>query len=238
MLDVISLIMLALLAVVGAGAVLAFAFSLNINRKRKIAASIVMLFIYILYVVFVGFVYLSFNYDEIILYISVVIFTLAGIGYVIYRCIKERKHMNRLALLLFLIYCAIVTVVTVLMRRGTQTKAVNMIPFSHVMKAVKTGEVKLAEGDILNVILFIPFGFLIPQINRQVLRKAVYAFIFGFAASAMIETIQLLTHLGQCDINDIIANALGAMIGYWIYRVVQGKKQESDSVSAEYEDNP
>ncbi len=231
MLDSISILMLILLAVAGAASVLAVAFSLNVDGKRKLAAGIIMLIIYALYVAFTFFVYIAFNYDDLILYISVVLLGTAGVGFVVYRCIKEKKHMKWTALLVFLLYCAFVITVTILMRRGTVTKAVNMIPFAHVKEAAATGEMESLDGDILNIVLFIPFGFLLPQINKRVFNRAIYAFILGFAASTAIETIQLVFHLGYCDINDIIANSLGAGIGYWISRIGQKKETNNNAVS-------
>ncbi len=231
MLDHVSTIMLVLFSVAGAAAVLAFAFSLDLDMKRKTAASIIMLIIYIMYIIFTAFVYLSFNYDSVVLYVSVVLMVLSGTGYVVYRCVKEINHMNRLAFLVFLIYCAIVVAATILIRRGTFTKSINMIPLDRVVKAVTIGKIDSMEHDLLNILLFIPFGFLLAQINKQVFRKNVYALIFGFAASSVIETIQLVFHLGECDINDIIANTLGAVIGYWISRGIPGKQNETENLT-------
>ncbi len=231
MLDSISILMLMLLAVAGAASVMAVAFSLNVDGKRKLAAGIIMLIIYVLYVVFTFFVYIAFNYDDIILYISVVLLAAAGVGLAVYRCIKEKQYMKWTALLVFLLYCVFVITVTILMRRGTVTKAVNMIPLDHVKEAVTTGKMESLDGDILNIVLFIPFGFLLKQINKRVFNRAIYAFILGFAASTVIETIQLVFHLGYCDINDIIANSLGAGIGYWISRIGQKKEIKDIAVS-------
>ncbi len=230
LLDSISILMLVLLAAAGAASVLAVAFSWNIDGKRKLVAGIIMLIIYVLYVVFTFFVYIAFNYDDLILYISVVLLAIAGIGLAVFRCTKEKKHMKWMALLIFLLYCAFVIIITILMRRGTVTKTVNMIPFDHVKKAVTTGEMKSLDGDILNIVLFIPFGFFLSKINDRVFNRAIYAFILGFAASTAIETIQLVFHLGYCDINDVIANSLGAGIGYWISRIGQKKEQKKDGL--------
>ncbi len=231
--DDVSVVMLILLAVTGAVGVLAIAFSLNIERKRRLAAGIVMLFLYILYVVFTGFVYLSFNYDSVVLYFSVTLIALAGTSYVIYRCAKEKQYMQWMALLLFLGYCVLVVTVTILIRRGTVRNIVNMIPFAHVIETINTGSMEPLEGDILNILLFVPFGFLLPWINKQVFRKAIFALILGFAASTIIETIQLVFHLGHCDINDIITNSLGAAIGYWISKAFRSRNMETVSTSNE-----
>lgn len=66
-----------------------------------------------------------------------------------------------------------------------------------------------------NVILFIPFGFFIPLLFRKVkgLRKITYA---ACLASLGIEILQFLTRLGQLDVDDIILNVLGGMLGFFL----------------------
>lgn len=39
--------------------------------------------------------------------------------------------------------------------------------------------------------------------------------------SAIIETIQLITHLGLFEIDDIISNTVGAGIGYVLIRLIR-----------------
>lgn len=73
------------------------------------------------------------------------------------------------------------------------------------------------ESVILNVLLFIPFGYILPCASNFTndFRKVVG---IGSALSLFIETTQLITHLGWFDVSDIIHNGLGAMIGYWLYK--------------------
>ena len=43
----------------------------------------------------------------------------------------------------------------------------------------------------------------------------------------MIETTQLLAAAGQCDVNDIIANTLGVLLGYGLFRLLgMGRRME------------
>lgn len=60
-------------------------------------------------------------------------------------------------------------------------------------------------GDIIkNIALFIPFGFIIGG------RKGV---AIGFILSCGIETTQYLTRLGYCELDDVLNNTIGALIG-------------------------
>jgi len=66
-----------------------------------------------------------------------------------------------------------------------------------------------------NIALFIPVGFLIPLIYRKMTWQK--SLIFGLILTFIIETTQTVFHIGIFDIDDIILNALGVMIGYWIF---------------------
>ena len=74
----------------------------------------------------------------------------------------------------------------------------------------------------LNIILFIPFGFMFPIIHSKSFRRyhlsPVFTIFIGFALSFSIEVMQYITGRGLADIDDLINNTLGAVIGYLVYR--------------------
>lgn len=85
--------------------------------------------------------------------------------------------------------------------------------------------------NILNMIMVMPFGFLLPLIwqNWRGFGKVVLA---GFGFSLLIEVLQLFnTRLS--DVDDLIMNSLGAAAGYlvWILynRLFGGKGDKTDS---------
>lgn len=63
--------------------------------------------------------------------------------------------------------------------------------------------------NILNIIFFIPTGYLIKNISKN---KAIKYTLIGLI---LIELLQLITKRGIFDINDIILNSLGIFIGYY-----------------------
>jgi len=71
----------------------------------------------------------------------------------------------------------------------------------------------------LNVLLFIPLGFLCPVMSyrHRRLRRMV---VLGFGFSLAIEISQLFTRHRVSDINDLIANTLGAVIGYLCFVLI------------------
>lgn len=71
----------------------------------------------------------------------------------------------------------------------------------------------------LNTLLFVPLGFLIPNVTEHVDRWW-KVMLLGFTASLAVETIQLVTRLGWFDASDLLHNTLGALIGWIIYKKV------------------
>ena len=72
---------------------------------------------------------------------------------------------------------------------------------------------------ILNVFLFVPFGYLAPLTCEKV-RRWWKILLAGMAFSLCIEVTQYFTHLGWFDIADPVYNGLGTLIGYRSYKRV------------------
>ncbi|MCU4983017.1 VanZ family protein [Bacillus thuringiensis] len=71
---------------------------------------------------------------------------------------------------------------------------------------------------LLNIVLFMPLGFLLPTIWPQ-FKKMKNTVCAGFFFSLAIELNQLLNNR-ITDIDDLFTNTLGAIIGYLLYSVL------------------
>lgn len=80
------------------------------------------------------------------------------------------------------------------------------------------GRLNSFENLFGNVIAFIPFGFLLPFVQKESRRWWVM-FLDSFVLVACIELFQLFTAFGVFDVDDILLNCAGAMIGYGIFAV-------------------
>lgn len=89
------------------------------------------------------------------------------------------------------------------------------------------------ENLIGNVAVFVPFGFLLPYAmesgkNFLIMLLNVFIFVVG------IEIFQLFSAFGAFDVDDILLNCLGAVIGYFLYLIFDkvrkniNKKGETD----------
>lgn len=76
------------------------------------------------------------------------------------------------------------------------------------------------RSGLLNIIMTIPFGFLMPFLHRCNYKKSIE---YGFALGVSIETLQLIVGviIGYTtrivDVNDVIFNTCGTFLGYLIF---------------------
>lgn len=98
---------------------------------------------------------------------------------------------------------------------GTHEGPPNFIPFKTILPYLFGSKGWLIAGINLigNIILLVPFGFLLPLIIRNMGWKQ--ALLWAFGSGTVIELMQVFMHVGIFDIDDIILNALGSMIGFW-----------------------
>ena len=67
-----------------------------------------------------------------------------------------------------------------------------------------------------NVIGFIPFGKILPVIWRKT-GTFFRIMLLGFEFSLCVEIIQLVWKVGSFDVDDLILNTLGSVIGYLLF---------------------
>ena len=74
------------------------------------------------------------------------------------------------------------------------------------------------ENLVGNVVVFLPFGCILPKVSRFanhwfMLIGAAFFFSLG------IELFQLFSAFGAFDVDDLVLNVSGALLGYWIHLV-------------------
>jgi glycopeptide antibiotics resistance protein len=96
----------------------------------------------------------------------------------------------------------------------------NFVPFATIAPYLMGYKGLIIAGINLagNVALLVPLGFLIPFVYRSVTWQKSLA--LAAASGLAIETLQVLLHVGIFDIDDVILNALGFMIGFGVYALI------------------
>lgn len=104
--------------------------------------------------------------------------------------------------------------------------SINLIPFKTIFEQIVgrnevVSQIDIADVSILNLLsnifLFSPIGFFVPLINERYisLKKII---LIGVSTSCVVEVIQLF--IGRsCDIDDVILNTCGVVIGFIIFKV-------------------
>lgn len=70
-----------------------------------------------------------------------------------------------------------------------------------------------------NILLFIPYGIVCPWYFEK-LRGFFKNALAGFLTTVVIECLQLVTGRGVFQIDDILTNLLGSIIGWFLFRLV------------------
>lgn len=73
---------------------------------------------------------------------------------------------------------------------------------------------------LANIIMFIPFGVLLPMFGKT-MSHILIVLPFALACSVSIEALQLKYQLGFCQLDDVVANSAGFLIGFLIFLVIR-----------------
>jgi len=111
---------------------------------------------------------------------------------------------------IFLVFCS-----TVICRDECPKVSYNLRPFLciHSKNVVIIGE------RILNILLFVPIGLLISVVLNK--RRFLKVLALGVCLSGFIELLQLVLSKGVCNIDDVINNVAGCIIGCGLFLIIK-----------------
>lgn len=140
-------------------------------------------------------------------------------SFVVFIAFKGRKNGLRytavVALLeyIILLYCS-----TVICRNTQLERKYDFHPFWTYFAIMEGKELYISEA-IMNVIAFIPLGLLLGCSFHSITWWR--TFIIGFLLSLGIETLQFWYMRGFSEVDDVMHNTMGCMIGYGIYYILR-----------------
>lgn len=137
---------------------------------------------------------------------------------------KKREWIRRLSWLVFIIYLAGMAYFLFfsegLHRGGSGEYRYNLVLFQEIKRALYCLENGNRSYFFLNVVMniaaFAPFGFFLPIISGKN-KKFLNVFLLSLELTLTIEMLQLLFRVGIFDVDDIVMNTLGGILGYVIY---------------------
>lgn len=144
-------------------------------------------------------------------------------------CEKLKKLLFHVS---FLVYVFIMIIL--LFRRGHSYEGitlieyakngVNLMPFKTIqmyIDAISSGSINLTsiiKNLAGNIILFIPIGIYLPFYSKKI-TTVKQVFIETLIIIFIVEMTQLVTMRGRFDVDDLILNTIGALIGFWIWKI-------------------
>ena len=142
-----------------------------------------------------------------------------GIAFLI---LLNRKHRQggtqvsrgqAVALLLLLCYLGGLVAITFMNRMGNGMQMYQPFPFLAFWEAWNEFTLQVWLNPLLNIAMFVPLGVFLPLAAKP-FRRWYWMLAAGCGTSLAIEALQYILSRGQADVDDLICNTLGAMLGY------------------------
>lgn len=141
---------------------------------------------------------------------------------------KNEKPALAIPLAVFVLYMAVMLVITFLSRESGSSSGVADLELFSTWGINDRNNAYVIE----NVLLFIPWGFTCSWAFARA-RHFLRCTLYGALVSVTIECLQLLTKRGFFQVDDILTNILGTIIGYLLFWLLLGwRLQRKENPSA------
>ena len=153
---------------------------------------------------------------EVLCFLAILLFC----SVILIRAVRSHrmKKKQAAAAVLLVIYLGIVFGSTVFTRAST-VRQYKLLPFWSWAEVLMNQNIDQLIENLLNFVLFIPMGVLLPFIMGRKVRVLI-AFLSGALVSLAIEVCQLVFMRGLFEWDDMIHNGVGCVIGCVIGNLV------------------
>lgn len=143
---------------------------------------------------------------------------------------KKNRHRKQgfVLLVLYLVLLTYYLFFAEAMGRNPDARAdysYNLTLFKEIRRFIVYRDILGYEAVFLNivgnVVAFMPFGFILPEVWDQLNRWYTIT-LLGFVFSLCIEVAQLVRRVGSFDVDDLLLNTIGALIGYFVFVLAKG----------------
>lgn len=95
----------------------------------------------------------------------------------------------------------------------------NLIPFKEISRTIHD----ISSHGLINLVgnfaIFMPYGILLGLMLRNKKISFIDAFILSFGLSLILELSQAFFSIGRYDVDDLILNSSGGLIGFIIFKL-------------------
>lgn len=150
-------------------------------------------------------------------FFSPLVCSLLAFGFIVAIVIGIQKGMKRSWELLLFEYGLFIMYVTVFSRAINERSAYCIRPFQSY-KIIAEGNPYLVPEVLMNVVMYIPLGFLVRGMCDG--SNWIINLLIGLAFSLFVEFLQLVMMRGTPEVDDLIHNTFGFIVGYWLCYVI------------------
>ncbi len=106
----------------------------------------------------------------------------------------------------------------------------NLVLFTEIRRFCREWEILGWQSVFMNlagnVLVFVPFGFLMALAKENPNFFAITGFSLGF--SLLVELFQLFTRVGSFDVDDLLLNTIGGVFGYIFFLIWRTRRRRYD----------
>lgn len=138
-----------------------------------------------------------------------------------------RRRLSIVGILVFILYISILIYFVFFSDHYGRTTGFsefryNLTLFAEIRRYVNHREYftweNLLTNLLGNILVFAPMGILLPIMRRK--KTGFFTVLFAsFGLSLFIETVQLIFRVGVFDVDDLLMNTVGGILGYWIFLI-------------------
>lgn len=143
---------------------------------------------------------------------------------------KKNRHWKH-GLVLFVVYLVLLTYFLFfaeMLGRSPDARTdymYNLEPLKEIRRFLMYREILGYKAVLLNivgnVVAFMPFGFIVPEVWNRFNHWYTIT-LQGFLFSLCIEVIQLVSKVGSFDVDDLLLNTIGTLLGYISFVIAKG----------------
>ncbi len=117
-------------------------------------------------------------------------------------------------------------------RGGGAAGDYNLMPFREIYRYIShvdsLGIGAVAANLLGNVVLFVPLGYFLPSFFARERLRPHFTIPICMCISIAVEVSQFMTRTGSMDVDDVLLNTIGGIIGYLIYAILHPEIRYGD----------
>lgn len=130
--------------------------------------------------------------------------------------VRNYGQRSQIAVVLLVLYLAVLLWLTMRSPSYVVADRVHLIPFQTIAGQLRLGGWSFLVNVPGNIVAFMPLGLLAP-LWQPFLRSGKAIFLLGLLTSLGIEMLQWMFTARVVDIDDVLLNVCGAVLGYCLY---------------------